>query len=237
MRVEIIDIDNIGARAYQEVVGVLSTVACPTLGLATGSSPISLYQHMVEGYNNGTSYKHVSTYNLDEYVGLNGDNVNSYRYFMNKQLFDHIDIDKCNTHVPCGIGNLAEQCDNYNAMLSQATIDLQILGIGNNGHIAFNEPHTPWDSVTHIVELSSSTIDANARLFVNKADVPRQAITMGLANILEARSIVVIATGSAKAQAVYDMVKGEVNPACPASILQTHPNVLVLCDKQSAKLL
>ncbi len=237
MKVEVLSIDNIGARAYQEVHSVLTAVAHPTLGLATGSSPISLYQHMVEGHRAGVSYKHVSTYNLDEYVGLTGDNVNSYRYFMNKQLFDHIDIDKANTFVPCGIGNLATQCDKYNSMLKQTTIDIQILGIGNNGHIAFNEPHTPWDSVTHIVELSTSTIDANSRLFANKADVPRQAITMGLANIMQAKSIVVIATGSAKAQAVYDMVKGEVDPACPASILQTHPNVLVLCDSQSAKLL
>lgn len=237
MKVEVLNIDNIGARAYQEVHRVLNTVQHPTLGLATGSSPISLYQHMVDGYKGGTSYKHVTTFNLDEYVGLTGDNVNSYRYFMNKQLFDHIDIDKANTHVPCGLGNLAEQCDNYNTMLSSATIDIQILGIGNNGHIAFNEPHTPWDSVTHIVELSSSTIEANSRLFVNKADVPRQAITMGLANILQAKCIVVIACGIAKAQAVYDMVKGNIDTSCPASILQTHTNVLVLCDEQSASLL
>ncbi len=237
MKVEVLDIEKIGERAYSEVYRVLTTVDNPTLGLATGTSPISLYKHMIQGCKGGVSYKHVSTYNLDEYVGIGESNVNSYRYFMNNNLFDHIDIDKANTHVPCGVGNLQQQCDNYNAMLNGANIDLQILGIGNNGHIAFNEPYTPWDSITHIVELSTSTIDANARLFDNKADVPRQAITMGLANIMKAESIVVIATGLAKAQAVYDMVKGKVDTSCPASILQKHSNVLVLCDKLSASLL
>ncbi len=237
MIVEILHSSQVGGRAYQEILAVLEGNECPVLGLATGTTPIELYRLMVEGHRSGISYSHVSTYNLDEYVGVLPDNVNSYRYFMNSHLFDHIDIDKGNTHVPCGMGNLAEQCAIYDSILSSTSIHLQILGIGNNGHIAFNEPHTPLDSTTHIVELSASTIDANARLFAHKADVPRQAITMGLASIMQAERIVVLATGSNKAQAVYDMVHGAVDPQCPASILQQHSNVLLICDHDAGALL
>lgn len=237
MKIEVLDNSNINSRAYQEILSVVTGKAHPVLGLATGTTPIGLYQLMVNGYQQGVSYKHVSTYNLDEYVGIDGGNVNSYRYFMNHHLFDHIDIDKDNTHVPCGVGDLTEQCNNYNNMLSQQPIDIQILGIGVNGHIAFNEPNTPMDSTTHVVALTDSTIKANARLFAHEQLVPQQAITMGLANIMNAKKIVVLATGQGKAQAVKDMVQGKVSVACPASILQNHPDVLLLCDKQAAMLL
>ncbi len=237
MRIQILDAKSMAKVAYQHIHTAVTTLDHPVLGLATGTTPIELYALMVESYTLGTSYAHVSTYNLDEYVGIDGDNVNSYRYFMNSYLFDHIDIDKHNTHVPSGMGDMHEQCDSYNAMLDSITVDVQILGIGVNGHIAFNEPGTPWDSVTHVVELSSSTIEANARLFDDIQDVPCRAISMGLANIIKAKQIIVMATGSAKAQAVYDMVHGKQDTLCPASILQTHDNVLLLCDEQAGALL
>ncbi len=237
MKVNIVSSNVVSAVAYKYVYRLMRSQSHPVLGLATGTTPIGLYRLMIAGHIGGVSYANVSTYNLDEYVGLSADNVNSYRYFMNSHLFDHIDIDKGNTHVPCGLGQLDSQCSEYDQLLASTTVHLQILGIGNNGHIAFNEPNTPWDSTTHIVELSSSTIDANARLFENKADVPRQAITMGLSNIMCAEKILVLAIGSAKAQAVYDMVHGDIDTACPASILRNHPDVVLICDHDAGALL
>lgn len=206
------------------------------LGLATGSSPIGLYNNLIEMYEAGVlSFSNVSTVNLDEYVGLDKNHPQSYAYFMRNVLFDHIDIDPDNTHIPCGsCDNLEEQCRQYSQLLGKLKQDIQVLGIGSNGHIGFNEPGTPFDSVTHIVQLADSTIRDNSRLFNSIDEVPTKAITMGISNIMNARKIIVIANGANKADAVYNMVQGEVSENCPASVLQRHPDVVLVCDTLAA---
>ena len=209
------------------------------LGLATGSSPIGTYKNMIEDHKtNGTSYKNVSSVNLDEYVGLTADHDQSYAYFMRTNLFDHIDIDQKNTNLPCGSAkDLQAECDRYNALLATKQQDVQVLGLGSNGHIGFNEPGTPIDSVTHPVQLAESTIKDNSRLFASIDEVPRQAISMGIKNILQAKSILMVVSGKNKAEAVKGMVKGPVTPDLPASALQLHPFVTIVCDKDAASLL
>ncbi len=208
------------------------------LGLATGSSPIGTYKKMIEDCKNGVSYKNVSTVNLDEYVVLTADHDQSYAYFMRANLFDYIDIDQKNTNLPCGSAkDLQAECDRYNALLATMQQDVQVLGLGSNGHIGFNEPDTPFGSVTHLVDLTENTIKDNSRLFASIDEVPRQALSMGIKNIMQAKSILMVVSGKNKAQAVYGMVKGEVTPALPASVLQLHPNVTVICDKDAASLL
>lgn len=206
------------------------------LGLATGSSPIGLYNNLIEMYEAGLlSFANVSTVNLDEYVGLDRDHPQSYAYFMRNVLFDHIDIDLNNTHIPCGSAeNLDEQCKQYSELLKNLRQDIQVLGIGSNGHIGFNEPNTPFDSQTHVVQLAESTIKDNSRLFNSIDEVPTQAITMGISNIMNARKIIVIANGTNKADAVYKMVQGEISENCPASVLQKHPDVVLVCDTLAA---
>ena len=206
------------------------------LGLATGSSPIGTYDNMVKDHKeNGTSYKSVKTVNLDEYVTLAPDHDQSYAYFMRKNLFDRVDIDLANTNLPSGIAPDAQaECDRYNALLDTMKQDIQLLGLGSNGHIGFNEPGTPFGSVTHLVDLTENTIKDNSRLFANIEDVPRQALSMGIKNIMQAKSILMVVSGANKADAVYGMVKGEVTPDLPASVLQLHPDVTIVCDKAAA---
>ena len=206
------------------------------LGLATGSSPIGTYDNMVKDHlENGTSYKNVRTVNLDEYVTLAPDHDQSYAYFMRKNLFDRVDIDLANTNLPSGIAPSAQaECDRYNALLDTMKQDIQLLGLGSNGHIGFNEPGTPFGSVTHLVDLTENTIKDNSRLFDNIDDVPRQALSMGIKNIMQAKSILMVVSGANKADAVYGMVKGEVTPELPASVLQLHPDVTIVCDKAAA---
>ena len=209
------------------------------LGLATGSSPIGMYKEMAKDCaNGGASYKNVSTVNLDEYVGLTADHDQSYAYFMRTNLFDHIDIDQKNTNLPCGSAPDAQkECDRYNALLETMKQDVQVLGLGSNGHIGFNEPNTPFGSVTHLVDLTENTIKDNSRLFNSIDEVPRQALSMGIKHIMQAKSVLMVVSGKNKSQAVYGMVKGEVTPALPASVLQLHPNVTIICDKDAASLL
>lgn len=209
------------------------------LGLATGSSPIGVYQRLIDAYNNGIiSFKEVSTYNLDEYCGLCKDDEQSYNYFMHKELFDHIDINENNIHLPNGEIDPQISCTNYQDLLDQVDIDLQILGIGSNGHIAFNEPNTSFDSHVHQVDLDSKTINDNARFFDGDVSkVPTQAITMGLSDIIKADNIVLIAIGASKQEAVKKLVLELPDPSCPASILQNHPKVTLYLDKEAAKLL
>lgn len=209
------------------------------LGLATGSTPIGAYQELVKGYENGDlDFSRVRTYNLDEYRGLTHDDPQSYHYFMNDNLFSHVNIDLANTHVPDGANPDADAaCAEYDKMVEEAGYpDLQLLGIGNNGHIGFNEPDTHFSKGTHCVDLTESTIEANSRLFDNIEDVPRQAYTMGTQTIMSARSILVVANGEKKAQAVHDMCFGPIDPACPASILQLHPNVTLVADEAALAL-
>ena len=206
------------------------------LGLATGSSPIGTYDNMVKDHlENGTSYKNVKTVNLDEYVTLAPEHDQSYAYFMRKNLFDRVDIDLANTNLPSGIAKCAQaECDRYNALLDTMKQDIQLLGLGSNGHIGFNEPGTPFGSVTHLVDLTENTIKDNSRLFANIEDVPRQALSMGIKNIMQAKSILMVVSGANKADAVYGMVKGDVTPDLPASVLQLHPDVTIVCDKAAA---
>jgi glucosamine-6-phosphate deaminase len=191
---------------------------------------------MIEDYKKGViSYKNVKSYNLDEYIGLGEGDEQSYVEFMRNNLFNHIDIERESTHLPNGKSkDNNASCDNYNKLLADAKIDVQILGIGGNGHIAFNEPGTKADSVTHIIDLTEETIKDNARFFGKLSDVPTKAITMGIANIMAAKSIVILANGENKADAVYQAIKGEISTLCPASILRTHENVTFIIDSLAA---
>ena len=204
------------------------------LGLATGTTPLGAYSQLVEWCNKGdVDFSNVSTYNLDEYRGLTNDDPQSYHYFMRQNLFDKVNIDLARTHVPDGSNPDAEAaCSEYDRMVREAGYpDLQLLGIGNNGHIGFNEPDSCFSKGTHCVNLTESTIKANSRLFEREEDVPRQAYTMGVQTIMYARMILVIARGEAKADAVYRMCYGPVDPDCPASILQLHTNCVVIADE------
>lgn len=227
-------------KAFEIFKNQITTKPDSTLGLATGSTPLKLYELLIKDHQeNKTSYQAIKTFNLDEYVGLDGSHEQSYEYFMNQNLFEHIDIKHENTHVPSGIGDVAANIDLYNEMLEQNPIDLQLLGIGSNGHIGFNEPGTPKDSVTSLVELKPSTIADNARLFFggDKTKVPKQAISMGIANIFAAKKIVLIACGQNKAEAIKTLIEGVESPDCPASFLQSHPDVTVIIDTAAASAL
>ncbi|MBQ1396137.1 MAG: glucosamine-6-phosphate deaminase [Eubacterium sp.] len=228
--------DEVSAEAFKTMKEVLEQEK-PVLGLATGSSPVGLYQCMIKDHQeNGTSYKDILTFNLDEYVGIPRDHEQSYWTFMHQELFDHIDIPEENVHVPVGCGEDPEvDCVAYEAELVKHDIDIQVLGIGSDGHIAFNEPGTPFDSPTHLMDLEQQTINDNARFFDNDpSKVPTRAITMGLASIMRAKKILMIATGANKADAVKGMLEGPKTVECPASILQDHPDVVVVLDEAAA---
>ena len=231
--------EEMSQKAFEIMHGVVTANPSAVLGLATGSTPIGLYKKMIEDHEkNGTSYKNIRTVNLDEYAGLDYSSDQSYVYFMRHNLFDHIDIDLKNTNIENGKAvNRAAECERYNTLLETMQQDLQVLGIGSNGHIAFNEPGTPFGSVTHIVDLTESTIKDNSRLFENIEDVPRQAFTMGLKNIMNAKKILIMANGENKARAVYGLVAGEVTENLPASILQLHPDCTLVCDNEAAGLI
>lgn len=231
------DYDEMSMKAYEAMKKVLTEKSDATLGLATGSTPVGLYKLMIADYEAGKiSYKDMTSINLDEYVGLPVTHPESYRAFMNRNLFDHIDIKKENTHVPDGLNpDLAAAADAYTAYIAAHPADVQILGIGSNGHIAFNEPGTPFDSHTHVVTLKEGTRKDNARFFDNDIDkVPTHAVTMGLQDIMSAKFIILLASGAGKANAVNAMINGPVSEDCPASILQKHPNVLVVTDEAAA---
>ena len=209
------------------------------LGLATGTTPIGAYQGLIKKYESGSlDFSEVRTYNLDEYRGLTHEDPKSYHYFMNAQLFNPVNIDPANVHVPDGANTDADAaCADYDRMVAEAGYcDLQLLGIGRNGHIGFNEPADEFSKGTHCVDLTESTIEANSRLFKKEEDVPRQAYTMGTQTIMNARCILMVANGENKAQAVRDMCFGPIVPTCPASILQLHPNVFVVCDDAALSL-
>ena len=231
--------DEMSKKAAEIMISLVKNNPNAVLGLATGSSPIGMYQYMAKDcQNGGASYKNVSTVNLDEYVALTADHDQSYAYFMRTNLFNHIDIDQNNTYLPCGSAPDAQkECDRYNALLEDMKQDIQVLGLGSNGHIGFNEPNTPFDSVTHLVDLTENTIKDNSRLFNSIDEVPRQALSMGIKNIMQAKSILMVVSGKNKAEAVRGMVKGEITPALPASVLQLHPFVTIICDKDAASLL
>ena len=210
------------------------------LGLATGSTPIGLYSQLVEWYKQGDlSFAGIRSVNLDEYLGLAPTHEQSYRYFMQQNLFDHIDIKPENTHVLNGLAADPDaECAAYDQLIRElGGVDLQLLGMGHNGHIGFNEPADEFVGPTHVVELTQSTIDANKRFFASEADVPRYALTMGMAAILQARSVVVVVSGEDKADIVYKSFFGPITPRVPASLLQLHPNVTVVGDEAAFSVL
>lgn len=201
-----------------------------TLGLATGSTPVTLYQEMV---TSALDFSHLTSVNLDEYVGLSGENPQSYRYFMNEHVFNKKPFKE--TFVPNGQAkDLDEECARYNDIIAQHPIDLQVLGVGRNGHIGFNEPGTSFDVQTHVVALTDSTIEANKRYFDSIEEVPTHALSMGIASILKSKQIILMAFGKEKAAAVAKMIEGPVTEQLPASVLQMHPNVIVIVDEQAA---
>jgi glucosamine-6-phosphate deaminase len=209
------------------------------LGLPTGSSPLGTYKRLIEMNKAGTvSFKNVVTFNMDEYVGLTREHDQSYWYFMHDNFFNHIDIPAENINILDGMAADPEaECARYNKLLETMVPDLQVLGIGSNGHIAFNEPGTPFDSVTHVVQLTESTIKDNSRLFADISQVPRSAFTMGLQNIMNSKIALVLANGANKAKAVAAMVHGEITEDVPASILQKHPNCILIVDAEAGALL
>ena len=237
MKVIIDSAENIAAMAAQQYVDLLKRKPNAILGGATGSTPLGLYAELVRLNKAGEiSFKDASSFNLDEYVGLDGTHDQSYRYFMNHNLFDHIDIDKDRTRVPSGI-DISDPAAYDKEIQAAGGVDLQLLGIGNNGHIGFNEPGTPFGSLTHIVELTESTREANKRFFTSIDEVPTHAVTMGIKTVMQARSIILMAIGPAKAPIMKEMLQGPVTEKVPASVLQLHPDVTVYMDYEAAKLL
>ncbi len=223
--------DELSRKAAAIIASQVITKPDCVLGLATGSSPVGAYKKLIEGYKNGDiDFSAVTSVNLDEYVGLDGSNDQSYRYFMNTNLFDHINIDKTKTFVPNGKAkDLKTEGANYDKMIKDlGGIDLQLLGIGLDGHIGFNEPDEFFTAATHEVVLDESTIKANARFFANEDEVPKTAITMGMLSIIQAKKVLLIANGAAKKEIVEKAFTGPITPQVPASILQLHPDLTVI---------
>lgn len=226
--------EEVSAKAFEVMHELVASKPNAVLGLATGSSPIGLYENMIKDYKeNGTSYANCQSFNLDEYVGIDRNHEQSYYTFMHENLFNGIDIKEENVHLP--YGNTKEDCEAYEQSMENVTVDIQVLGIGSNGHIGFNEPGTSFDEETHIVTLKEGTRKDNARFFENDINkVPTHAITMGIATIMKAKKILLVATGANKADAVSAMVDGPVSVDCPASVLQNHSDVVVIVDKAAA---
>ena len=230
------DYEELNAKAFEVIKGVVKSNSYAVLGLATGTTPLGLYRRMIEDYKlHGTSYVHIRTVNLDEYKGLPKEHSQSYAYFMRENLFRHLDIEEGNTFIENGIAkDERAECARYNKLLEEMPRDIQLLGLGSNGHIAFNEPNTPFGSETHVVDLTENTIKDNARLFSDISEVPKKAFTMGIKHIMQARQILILASGKNKAEAVYNMVHGTVTEEVPASVLQLHPNCILIADKEAA---
>lgn len=236
MRIYIEDnYDAMSVRAAGIIAAEVTVNPACVLGLATGTTPIGIYEQLIRKYEQGElDFSEVTTVNLDEYCGLDGNSPHSYRYFMNHTLFDHINIDKDNTFVPDGMTkDMEETCENYDALIeSMGGTDLQLLGLGQNGHIGFNEPGE-FIAETHPVELSENTIKANARLFDDISQVPTMAVTMGLKSIMSARTVLLVVNGKQKSMALKKALFGPITPKVPASILQLHPNLIVVADKEA----
>lgn len=223
--------DELSTKAAAIICGQVAMKPDCVLGLATGSSPLGTYAKIAEKYEKGeVDFSKVSSINLDEYVGLDGNNDQSYRYFMNTNLFSKINIDIAKTNVPNGCAaDLGKECEAYDNLIKQSGgIDLQLLGIGLDGHIGFNEPDAYFEKATHVVELDPSTIEANARFFASEADVPRKAVTMGMGGIMSAKKVLLIANGKNKKEIVEKSFFGPITPEVPASILQLHPDLTVI---------
>lgn len=209
------------------------------LGFATGSTPLGMYEWLIRYHREGLDFSQVTTFNLDEYIGLAGDHPASYRCFMEEKLFGHINVPKDRIYIPNGMAEDPEaECRAYEELIRKmGGIDLQVLGIGVNGHIGFNEPGTPFNTTTHVAELAPATREANSRFFSSMDEVPTHAISMGIKSIMHARRIILLANGEHKAEAVAAAVKGPITPDLPASVLQLHPNVQFIVDEAAGRLL
>ncbi|MEG0527395.1 glucosamine-6-phosphate deaminase [Amedibacillus sp. YH-ame10] len=226
--------EEVSKEAFNVMKEVVTNKKDAVLGLATGSSPIGLYENMIKDHKeNGTSYAACQSFNLDEYVGIDRNHEQSYWTFMHENLFHGINLPEDKIHVP--FGSTKEDCEAYEKAMENVSVDVQVLGIGGNGHIGFNEPGTPFSEETHIVELTEKTRQDNARFFEDDMNkVPTHAITMGIATIMKANKILLVASGANKADAVAAMVNGAVDEACPASVLQNHKDVVVIVDEAAA---
>ena len=222
--------DELSRKAAAIIAAQIVSKPNCVLGLATGSSPVGTYKQLIEWYKNGDlDFSGVTSINLDEYAGLDGTNDQSYRYFMNDNLFDHVNIDKNNTYVPNGVAeDLKKECAEYDARIKEKGIDIQLLGIGLDGHIGFNEPDSCFTKETHVVTLDESTIVANARFFESIDDVPKTAVTMGMGGIMSAKKVLLVANGQNKKEILNKAFFGPITPEVPASILQLHPDVTVI---------
>lgn len=233
--------DIVRVKDYSELSEKAAEIFCAqikakpdsVLGLATGSTVLGMYKILIERFERGElDFSRVMTFNLDEYVGLGADNEQSYRYYMDSNLFDKINIVLENTMLPNGLASdIAAECVEYNALIENKGIDIQLLGLGNNGHIGFNEPDEFFIRKTHIVDLNEDTIIANARFFDSADDVPKQAITMGIAEIMSAKQIVLCVSGPSKARALKAVLTGEITPEVPGSVLQLHRNCTLVADE------
>ena len=227
------DYEELSAKAAEILLGVVEQNPRAVLGLATGTTPLGLYAKMIADHReNGTDYSQIRTVNLDEYKGLPKTHGQSYAYFMRKNLFDGLGIKPGQTNIEDGTAEDDKaECARYDALLEALPRDIQLLGLGSNGHIAFNEPGTPFGSGTHVVALAESTVRDNARLFKDISEVPRKAFTMGIRQIMQAKKVLILASGANKAEAVYKMVKGMVTEQVPASVLQLHPDCTLIADE------
>lgn len=232
--IKVKDYDALSEAACSFLIERKNHLENPVLGLATGSTPEGLYKRMIEKYNQGdVSFKHVKSFNLDEYIGLEKTDPKSYYYFMKVKLFDHVDILLDNVRVPNGVAtDLDQECKEHeNAIKVAGGIDVQILGLGENGHIGFNEPGTPFTSRTQVVDLDQSTIQANTRFFNSIEEVPTQAISMGIETIMNSNEILLLVSGECKAEALNKLINGDVTEGLPASILQKHESLTVIADE------
>lgn len=231
------DYDSLSKRAAEIVRKEIETKKDLVLGLATGSTPVGMYRELIRMHREeGLDFSKVTTFNLDEYIGLSHDNPNSYHYFMKDNLFNHINIDMNNVFIPDGNAqNLKDYCKEYDKLIEEkGGIDLQILGIGKNGHIAFNEPEEELSLGTNVVELTESTIQANSRFFNSIDEVPKMAITMGIGTIMKAKKILLLANGKSKVPAINKLIRGDkLTTRFPASVLLLHPNLTVIIDEEA----
>lgn len=229
--------DEMSKKAADIVASQIILKPESVVGLATGGTPVGFYNELIKIHKDGKfSFKEVKTFNLDEYYGLDKDNTQSYHYYMMKNLFNHIDINIENINIPSGTAKDIEvECKAYEARIKNAGgIDIQVLGIGTNGHIGFNEPDVKFEAITHLVKLDEETIEANSRFFNSIEEVPKSAISMGIKTIMHAKKIVLLASGIEKAKVIERMMNGDITPDLPASILQLHPDVTLILDKDAA---
>lgn len=231
--VKVSDNEQLSLKAMDIIIEVLGSYRSPVLGLATGSTPKKTYQYLVEQYNKGEiSFANAITFNLDEYVGLAPTDSFSYRYYMDEHLFNKVDMKKENVYIPNGLAtDLTNECEKFERQIKNVgPIHLQVLGVGVNGHIGFNEPGTSFESRTHVAKLTESTRQVNSRFFDSLDEVPKEALTMGIGTIMEAEQIILLVQGEHKAEILHEIVHGEVTENVPASVLQNHPNALVITD-------